>query len=100
MFDYRKVFDFIDHRILVTKLSELDIPIPIDFLSHRSQRVKLAEDCFSEWESVPLGVPQGTKLGINDLEVGNDLNASLWKYVDDATTSNIVLKENKVIPNS
>ena len=68
MFDYRKPFDLIDLRILVTKISELDVPISvvnwiIDFLSLRSQRVKLAEVCFSEWGSVPSGVPQGTKLG-------------------------------------
>lgn len=29
MFDYRKAFDLIDHRILVTKLSELDIPLSV-----------------------------------------------------------------------
>ena len=68
MFDNKKASDLIDHRVSVTKLSELDIPIPvvnwiIDFLSHRSQRVKLAEVCFSERGSVPPGVPQGTKLG-------------------------------------
>ena len=69
------------------------------FLSHHLRRVKLAEGCFYEWRSIPLGVPQGTKLGpwlflvlINDLEVGDDSNAELWKYVDDATTSHIVFK--------
>ncbi len=34
-----------------------------DFLSNRSQRVKLANDCLSEWKLVPAGVRQGTKLG-------------------------------------
>lgn len=48
LFDYRRAFDLIDHTILVTKLSELDIPISvvnwiIAFLLNRSQCVKLAE---------------------------------------------------------
>ena len=52
LFDYRKAFDFIDHTILVKKLGNLNIPRSIinwiiDFLSHRTQRVKLADSCFS-----------------------------------------------------
>ena len=35
----------------------------IDFLSNRSRRIKLGDGYVSEWESVPSGVPQGTKLG-------------------------------------
>ena len=47
LFDYRKAFDFIDNTILVKKLGNLNIPRSIinwiiDFLSHRTQRVKLA----------------------------------------------------------
>ena len=79
LFDYRKAFDLIDHRILVDKLCKLVQPTRIinwiiDFLSGRSQRIKLAEGCYSKWGSVPSGVLQGTKLGpwlflilINDL---------------------------------
>ena len=68
LFDYRKAFDLIDHGILIDKLSRLELPPSvinwiIDFLTDRFQRVKLADDCFSEWGSVPAGVPQGTKLG-------------------------------------
>ena len=45
LFDYRKAFDFIDHSILIQKLSELEIPNSIinwisDFLT---KRVKLAD---------------------------------------------------------
>ena len=58
LFDYRKAFDLIDHSILISKLSVLDIAPSvinwiIDFLSDRSQRIKLCEGCVSEWGSVP-----------------------------------------------
>ena len=69
--------------MLVEKLCRLNLPIRVinwirDFLSNRSQRIKLSEGCYSEWGSAPSGVPQGTKLGpwpflvlINDLDVVN-----------------------------
>ena len=56
--------------------------------------VKLSADCFSKWDSVPAGVPQGTKLGswlfllmINDLMVPG---VQTLKYVDDTTLAEIV----------
>ena len=62
LFDYRKAFDLIDHSILVTILKQIKVPTCIinwiiDFLSDRSQRVKLSKDCLSEWCKVPSGVP-------------------------------------------
>ena len=101
LFDYRKAFDLIDHSILVNKLCNLELPASItnwiiDFLSNRFQRIKLIDGCFSEWGSVPSGVPQGTKLGpwlfiimINDLVLSD---SRVWKYVDDTTTSEVVPK--------
>lgn len=101
LFDYKKAFDLIDHCILATKLRSLDIPNGvvhwlIDFLKGRSQRVKIDQECRSEWKNVPAGVPQGTKLGpwlfvlmIDDIDAGN---GDIWKFVDDTTISEVVPK--------
>ena len=65
LFEFKKAFGLINHRILVGKLCSWDIPDPviswiIDFLTSCKQRVKLGYHCFSEWGVVPAGVPQGT----------------------------------------
>jgi hypothetical protein len=100
--DYKKAFDLIDHKLLMAKLSNYNInPYIINwignFLSNRNQRVKLAEDCFSEWLHMPSGVPQGTKLGlwlfivmIDNLHVPSA--DGLYKYVDDTTTYEVIRK--------
>ena len=99
--DFKKAFHLTVRRILVGKLCLYDTPDPviswiIDFLTSRKQRVRLGHDCFSEWGVVPVGVPQGSKLGpwlfiimINELDVpANDV----WKYVDDTTISETISK--------
>ena len=99
LFDFRKAFDLIDHAILAKKLENLDLPLGIvswviDFLKNRKQRVKLSQDCFSEWGAVPAGVPQGIKLGPwLFLVMIDDINADkldLWKFVDDTTMAEAV----------
>ena len=64
LYDYGKAFDLIDHKILVNKLKQVNIPDSvinwvIDFPSGRSRRVKLGKDCFSEWETVPSECHRG-----------------------------------------
>ena len=102
LFDYRKAFNLIDHPLLARKLLALDMPVGtsfwiINFLTDRTQTVKLGEDCLSEWRNVPAGVPQGTKLGpwlfILMLDDINISNTELWKYVDDTTIAECVDKK-------
>lgn len=100
LFDFRKAFDLIDHQMLVQKIQKLDLQPGIigwiiNFLTNRLQRVKLPNQCFSDWAAVPAGVPQGTKLGpwlfalmINDIH----LDTPMWKYVDDTSILEIVPK--------
>ena len=99
LFDFKKAFDLIDHAILIRTLSSFDIPYKIvgwiiSFLQNHKQRVKLSQECFSEWGMVSAGVPQGTKLRawlfiimINDLDV---TGTNLWKHVDDTTISETI----------
>ena len=100
LLDFRKAFSLIDHKILVRKLMTYSLPSSIitwitDFLTCSRQRVKLSQDCFSEWGSIPSGVPQGPKLGpwlfvimIDDLLTTG--NCNIWKYVDNTTIFEVV----------
>ena len=64
LLDYSRTFNLIDHIILAGKLMALDIPLGImcwiiDFLKNRMQRVKLEQDCKSEWGDIPAGYHKG-----------------------------------------
>ena len=64
--DVRKVFDLVDHNILVLHtlgVKPTSINWIIDFLKDRKQRVKL-NGVYSDWLYVPAGVPQGLILAL------------------------------------
>ena len=100
-FNFKKALDLIDCRILVSKLSTYDIPDPVIswitiLLTSRKQRVKLGNECLTEWGVVPAEVPQGPKVGpclliiiISELDVPA---TDLWKYLDNTTISNTISK--------
>ena len=80
----------------MNKLATYDSPLCVlgwitDLLTHTKQRVKLRQDCYSEWDLVPAGVLHETKLGpwlfvimVNDLDIPN---SEIWRYVDDTISS-------------
>jgi len=89
LFDFKKAFDLIDHRILVRKLGTYDIPDAVIswityFPTSLKQRVKLRHDYFRNGARYRRGF-----LKVPNYDVpGTDL----WKYVDDATISETISK--------
>ena len=70
LFDYRKAFDFIDHGTLAAKLKEVEIPNSIvnwilDFLSDRSQRMKLSRANWSAENLFQLNLEKTKELTIS-----------------------------------
>jgi hypothetical protein len=96
--DFCKGFDLIDHKILLAKLSKLDIHNSMlrwigAFLLERSQCVRIGNSR-SIAQNINGGIPQGTNLApILFAVMVNDL-ISTWgpriKYVDDLTAMEIV----------
>ena len=62
-----KVFDCIDHKLLIVKLYEHGASLPAlniisSYLKHRIQQTKI-NDSFSTRSNIQYGVPQGSTLG-------------------------------------
>ncbi len=88
---------FAEQRLLAPWKNADVIPVPKEKPVNDIKNVKLSTVCYSDWGSVPSGVPQGTKLGpwlfllmINDLRVPN---VPTWKYVDDTSIAETVPKQ-------
>ena len=65
--DLLRAFDWVDHRLLISKLSEYGVSssalnVTSSYLKHRTQRTKI-NDCFSTRSNIKYGVPQGSILG-------------------------------------
>ena len=69
-FDFCKAFDSVSHRILVSKLRDVDfnpyiLNWLISFISNRKQRV-VVDDIITEYIDITRGVPQGTVVFSDD----------------------------------
>ncbi|CAB4002548.1 Hypothetical predicted protein [Paramuricea clavata] len=103
--DFKKAFDLVDHGILLNKLVLMNVNKSFwlwvkSFLSGRTQQVKINQT-LSSIEGCPAGVPQGSALSptlfnihIDDLDtsVPEDLEVSTYKYADDCTQSECIMK--------
>ena len=109
-FDFSKAFDSVSHRILVSKLRDVDINPYIlnwliSFISNRKQRV-VVDNIITEYIDITRGVPQGTVLGpilfslmINDIKPVSP-SSLLVKFADDITVSIPVRAEDSNIAES
>ena len=91
--DLSKAFDKVSHSVIVNSCKEFSLSAPIvklicNFLCNRFQRV-FYNNVYSEWTSIPSGVPQGSVLGpiLFALAIDNFAsvctNTTVIKYADD-----------------
>lgn len=98
--DFLKAFDRVDHRILISKMKQFDLPVKVirwiwSYLRGRKLCVRVNQQLSSSFVT-NSGVPQGSHLGptlftmfINDLpQIVNSVNILL--YADDAKSYAIV----------
>jgi hypothetical protein len=107
--DLTKAFDYVNHNSLLSRLEFYGITgrannLIKSYLNDRYQRVLIkniySKNCFSEWEKVKQGVPQGSILGplffllyINDLPgIINDISKPTL-FADD---NNIIITESNL----
>ena len=101
--DFRKAFDLVDHKIILTKLAEMNISRAFwswvkCFLTGRTQQVNL-HGVMSSIAPCPAGVPQGSVISpilfnvhISDLEdsIPDHLTINTNKYADDCTLEEVI----------
>ena len=94
--DLLKAFDYIDHKLLIAKLSEYGVSssalnVISSSLKHRTQRTKI-NDCFSTRLNIKYGVPRGSILGpllfnINMIDLFYECEENdIANYADDTTS--------------
>ena len=93
--DYSKAFDYVDHEVLIQKLTKLNvrtsiIKLIVSFLQNRSHCTKFSNQ-LSDFEIITCGVPQGTvsgpKLFVILIDGVKCDIVSNFKFVDDKTLS-------------
>ena len=93
--DLSKVFDCLNHELLIAKLNAYGFTLPAlklihNYLSNRKQRVRV-NDSYSLWQDIQFGVPQGSILGLLLFNIFlADLfftlnNTEIANYADDTT---------------
>ena len=91
-----KAFDWIDHTLLIAKLSAfgvspLSLKLLYSYLLNRTPRIKINES-FSDRTDIEFGVPQGSILGpilfnINMIDLFYECeDSNVASYADDTTT--------------